>query len=263
MADRFKLARAMESEITQFAEELNDYTLLLSKDTSKLYTVKDKKAVLVGGGGGPVREGDIPITKSLSVWGINEDDYDIRIGQMVGVVANEDGTYRITLSQHYDGELLGQVESERITNDGHKQFQVNLLTNLVVYQAGSEKLIKEWDPVYIGILADRKIVSVCDPTVLADVFGIAGVVSEVLGGGVAGRYSYNAFILQTSFFISKDTGNLLHTVLADLVENIYTKSESDEKFITRSEFEKVRDDFEKRISELEKYKPKPVNFDWT
>ncbi|MGL4971249.1 MAG: hypothetical protein ACRC45_06430, partial [Cetobacterium sp.] len=253
MNDKLKVARCNESEISAYMSTLNDYTLAVTKDTHKLYTRIDGNPVLITGGDTP-HIIDEPLTKSLSVWAINKDVKNVHIGSMYGIVANSDGTYRLTAAKKYDGELIGVVESKRYnSNTNEDQYQVSLLSNLVVFKGDSEKELKQWDPVYIGRDIVGNIISVCDKGLLEEVYGIAGVVSEISENKGYGLYFYNAFILQTSFFVAHDTGELLHKVVEEYLKDYVTnKNLSDvlSNYTLAEEFNNLKKTFEDNIKEL-------------
>lgn len=226
MTDKLFIARSNESEVDLHLAQLNDFTLLITKDTHNLYTKINGQRTFLASGSSLFRT-DMPILKTMSVYATNPDALPLTAGKFYGVAANEDGTHRFTRSLIYDGELLGILEST-IPSSG--KYIVNLIANLKVF-GDDTSTIKLWDPVYIGRYKGN-IISVTNKDILEHVYGVAGVVSEIISDKI-GLYTFNSFLLQSTYFTQKLEINSeqVKEIIKEVLINYYTKSEIDSKML--------------------------------
>ncbi|MGL5594118.1 MAG: hypothetical protein ACRDDH_09305 [Cetobacterium sp.] len=226
MKDILRLARCNENELNSFLPTLNDYTLVFTKDTHTLYTKQGEQRVFLGTGSSLFKM-DQPILKDFRMYATNDDNIPIVRGRFYGLAGNEDKTYRLTRALQYDGEMLGILEDTTKT-DG--KYTINLITNLNVF-TDDEAGIKLWDPVFVGKYQDN-IISVTDSSKLDDVYGIAGVVTEVTDNKKVGRYTFNSFLLQSTYFSRKNIDiELVKEIIKALLSSYYTKDEMDQKLL--------------------------------
>ncbi|MGL5056693.1 MAG: hypothetical protein ACRC6A_04920, partial [Fusobacteriaceae bacterium] len=192
--DQLFMARCNESDVSTFINTLNDYTLLLTKDTHNLYTKVNGSRVHLGTGS-TLFALDQPIHKELSIYATNLDNFTLSAGKYYGVCGNTDDTYRLCESTQYDGELLGVLDSlDKVDSD---KYVLKLISNKNVFTDDASEMVA-WKPVYIGTYQNT-ILAVVNPSKLDTVFGIAGVVSEVTSNPLVGRYTFNSFLLQSTY----------------------------------------------------------------
>ncbi|MGL5749864.1 MAG: hypothetical protein ACRCXT_05005 [Paraclostridium sp.] len=223
MKDSLYLARCNEAEVNQYIQTLNDYTLLLTKDTHNLYT-KVNGTRLHLATGSTLFSLDQPILKELSVFATNDDGVLLIQDRYYGICGNDDGTYRICESVEYDGELLGVLDST-IPVDGDK-YVIKLIENKNVFTDVASEMVK-WKPVYIGTYQNT-IIAVVNPDKLDTVFGIGGVVTDITLNPLVGKFTYNGFLLQATYFARLHTDDEhIKDVVRMLLSDYYTKTEID------------------------------------
>lgn len=225
MRDKLSIARCLEQDVDSFITELNDYTLLITDDTHNLYTKINGERVHLATGSSLFRL-DQPILKDISIYATNPKSLPIEKDRMYGIIGGLDNTYRLCDLSEYTGELVGILDSETPV-DGNK-YVLRIVTVLKVF-ADTEAEMELYKPVYIGKYKGN-IISVVNPEKLEKTFGIAGAVTTITTNKKIGLYTFNSFLLQSTYFsrvyVDKD---LINQLIRLLLSGYYTKEEIESK----------------------------------
>ena len=222
MNDKLFMSRCNESEVNQHIQTLNDYTLLLTKDTHNLYTKVNGSRVHLATGS-TLFSVDQPILKELSVFATNDEGIALTKDKYYGICGNDDSTYRICDSTTYDGELIGILDS---TTPVDGKYIIKLIENKNVFTDVASEMVK-WKPVYIGNYRGT-IIAVVNPNKLDTVFGIGGVVTDVTSNPLVGKFTFNSFLLQATYFAKLHTDDEhINDLINALLVGYYTKQEVD------------------------------------